>query len=107
MKISSMTLPFTLAALVGCGSTSTNTLTDAGADVAADAPAQSPLGFTPSNIDLSGMDLSKVGDVIITGANCGIIDPEGLTINCTDNGAVAAKTITFADQSKMAVFVMK
>lgn len=91
----------------GCSSGPNAAVADGGVDALTDAPAQSPLGFTPSNIDLSGMDLSKVGDVIITGPNCGVIDPEALTINCTDNGAVASKMITFADQSRMAVFVVK
>jgi hypothetical protein len=52
------------------------------------------------------MDLSKVGDVAISGANCGILDTEALSWSCVDATKYAAKTITFADQTKMAVVVV-
>jgi hypothetical protein len=63
------------------------------------------LGFKPSNIDLTGMDLSKLGDVIITDA-CGV-DTEQPSFGCVGVDRYASKITTFPDQSRMAVFVFK
>jgi hypothetical protein len=81
---------------------------EAGGDGPAGEGGTGVLGFTPSNVDLTGMDLSKVGDIIISGANCGIINPEGPTPwDCADATKVASKIITLPDQSRMAIFVVK
>lgn len=84
--------------VVACGSDGTS---------ATDAGSTGPLGFTPSNVDLSGFDLSKVGDVIISGANCGIMDTEALSWSCVDQTKYVAKTLTLADQSKLSIFVVR
>src|SRR5215472_3690647 len=70
---------------------------DAGAATDSGGDAQTGvLGFTPSNIDLTGLDLSKVGDVIVSGGNNGILDTEQLGWTCcTQNKDYVAKTITF------------
>jgi hypothetical protein len=88
---------------------------DAGTGADSAKPADSgtdgqagPLGFTPSNIDLNGLDLSKASDVVISGANNGILDTESLSWSCCSIGQqYVAKTITFPDQTKMSVFVVK
>src|SRR5260370_40363277 len=74
------------------------------ADSAADAQT-GPLGFTPSNIDFVGLDLSKPGDVIISGANCGILDTETLGWSCVDPTTYAAETITFGWRSSISALL--
>jgi hypothetical protein len=83
----------------------TNYLPDTGAPEG--GAVAGPLGFTPSNVDLSGIDLSKVGDYVVDKANCGI-DSE---LNITDCGGDTAlsplKLVTQSDGSKLAVYVAR
>lgn len=70
------------------------------------------LPFKPSNVDLTGWDLSQVGDVDLSGTNC-ILDseqPEGLVALLCDSpftNKVVHKIITLPDQSRLSIFVMK
>jgi hypothetical protein len=73
--------------------------TDAGKDGAVAA-----LTFKPSNVDLTGLDLSAAGDVVVTGAN-NVIITETPSFN-VDNKALA-KIITRQDGTRIALFVMK
>jgi hypothetical protein len=64
------------------------------------------LGFSPSNVDLSGLDLSNVGDVSISGTNCDIYSESQLW-PCVDDKLVAKKIVTLPDQSRVSLFVVK
>ena len=99
-----------LGALGACGgSSSSSSSSDAGSD----ATGGGSLGFTPSNVDLGGLDLSVAGDVVLSGTSSCIIDTElkdGPTfLPCAQdvNYRVAHKIVTLPDQSRISVFVMK
>ena len=71
-----------------------------------DGSVKNPLGFTPSNVDLSGIDLSKVGDFVVDG-QC-TIDTDVNLASCGDGaGVLAFKIATQSDGSKVAVYVAK
>lgn len=86
-------LPTFAVALLACSSSSSS--------------SSNPLPFTPSNVDLGSFDLKNAGDVVISGANCGIMDTESLRWSCVDPSKYVAKTITLADQSRLSVFVVR
>lgn len=104
----------TATLLSGACSSTTNSGTtgDGGVESGADGSATTSLPFTPSNIDLSSMDLSKVGDIDLSGTNC-IIDSEtadGMVPILCDmkfDNSVAHKIFTLPDQTKLSVWVMK
>lgn len=75
-----------------------------GDDVAAQ-PGSSALSFKPSNVDISDMDLSKVGDIILSGSNC-TIATESKLIACDDDSKAAFKIVTLPDQSRLAIYVV-
>ena len=92
-------------ASAGCSSTAVPVVADGGpVDSGTDSGG---LGFTPSNIDLSGMDLSKVGDFVVAETNCTIASGE-LLASC-GNGAdvLAYKLATQSDGSKVGVYVAR
>ncbi len=64
------------------------------------------LSFSPSNVDLSGLDLSKVGDVSLSGNSCDIYS-ESQMWPCVDDTMVAKKIVTLPDQSRVSLFVVK
>jgi hypothetical protein len=114
-------LPLALASLLGslalaCSSSSTSNVSVDGGDAgtvgdAADA-ATGPLGFTPSNIDLAGLDLSKAGDLELKGTFC-LIETErqdGPMIGC-DNAKkdvnYVVKEMTMNGGGKIVVFVAR
>src|SRR5512143_2191046 len=69
--------------------------------------ASKPLGFVASNVDLTGIDLSKVGDFIVDNDAC-TIDTNSNLASCGDGGNVLAfKIATQSDGSKVAVYVAK
>ena len=103
-----------LALVGGCTVTSSKTVSDAGAPAAdAAAPDAAPqgdgststLGFTPSNIDLSGLDLSAVGDIDIT-TNC-TFNSEIDQQLCGDDAKMKFKTVTQANNIKVGVYVAR
>src|SRR5258707_1183828 len=58
-----------------------------------------PLGFTPSNVDLSGIDLTKVGDFVVDDDACSI-DTDSNLASCGDGASVLAfKLATQSDGS--------
>lgn len=74
--------------------------------------AASALGFTPSNIDLGGLDLSAADDVILHTTDCRIDGdtPDGPTwFLCAQdtNYRAVHKNVTLADGSRLSLFVMK
>ena len=81
-------------AAIACSSTTESTATptdDAGATTDAGTTGDggtSALSFTPSNLDLSGIDLSKVGDFVVTSANCAILSTSK-QVGCGDDSALA------------------
>jgi hypothetical protein len=85
----------------GCGSSGGN-----------GPPTTSPLGFTPSNVDLSGLDLSKAGNLDLSGGFCLIESerPEGAQINCANASKdvnYVVKTMAMQDGNQIAVFVAR
>lgn len=116
MKLSSLAAALAIgtgAFVVGaCGPTN-NGAPDAavlGSDGGGTDGSTGVLLFKPSNIDLSGIDLSAASDVIISGTNCPIDseDAEGVTnFVCDFNDKVVHKILTLPDQTKISVFVMK
>ena len=81
--------------------------TDAGgAAPQADGGAVLALGFTPSNIDLTGLDLSGVGDVVISKTSC-TFNSEVLESDCADYATMKFKVFTQPDHSKIGVYVAR
>jgi hypothetical protein len=72
-----------------------------------DGATKSALGFTPSNIDLSGIDLTKVGDFVVDNDAC-TINSENNLASCGDGaGVLGFKLATQTDGSKVAVYVAR
>ncbi|HSQ62046.1 MAG TPA: hypothetical protein VLM85_02485 [Polyangiaceae bacterium] len=69
--------------------------------------ASKPLGFAASNVDLTGIDLSKVGDFVVDNDAC-TIDTNSNLASCGDGANVLAfKIAKQSDGSKVAVYVAK
>lgn len=65
------------------------------------------LAFTPSNLDLTGMDLSKVGDFKVDDPSC-TLSSDDLLASCGNGGDVLAfKLAKQADGSPIAVYVAR
>jgi hypothetical protein len=80
-----------------------------GADGGSDARPGSAgaLGFTPSNVDLSGIDLTKVGDFVVDAVACSI-NTDNLLASCGNAfDAVGFKLAKQSDGSTVAVYVAK
>lgn len=78
-----------------------------GSTPADDGATKSALGFTPSNIDLSGIDLTKVGDFVVDNDAC-TINSENNLASCGDGaGVLGFKLATQTDGSKVAVYVAR
>ena len=74
---------------------------------AAPDAATKTLGFTPSNVDLSGIDLTKVGDFVVDDVAC-TIDTNVNLASCGDGANVLGfKIATQSDGSHVAVYVAK
>ena len=72
-----------------------------------DGATKSALGFTPSNIDLSGIDLTKVGDFVVDNDAC-TINSENNLASCGDGaGVLGFKLATQDDGTKVAVYVAR
>ena len=70
------------------------------------APPHGPLSFMPSNVDLSGIDLTSVGDFVVDG-DCSI-DTDSNLASCGDGASVLAfKLARQGDGSTVAVYVAK
>jgi hypothetical protein len=98
--------------------TSTNAAADGGPVVTPGADASDdgsmsyadggsgPLAFAPSNVDLSGIDLSKVGDFVVDG-DC-TIDTDTNLASCGDGaGVLGFKVATQSDGTKVGVYVAR
>ncbi len=74
-----------------------------------DAAATSTLGFTPSNVDLSGMDLSNIGAFVANTNKCTLNSEHVETTDCASGAAeaVAFKVMAQSDGSKIGVYVAK
>lgn len=69
--------------------------------------ATASLAFTPSNVDLTGMDLSKIGDFKVDDPSCSLSSEE-LLASCGNGGEVLAfKLAKQADGSPIAVYVAR
>jgi hypothetical protein len=105
-----------------CSSSNNNSATDAGTteagtdsgvtpDAGDDGGSPGLLGFTPSNVDLSGLDLSNVGDIVLSGPNCFIQPiadaPQWPCVALADTKKFVSKTFTLSNQTKMIVYVVK
>jgi hypothetical protein len=64
------------------------------------------LGFTPSNVNPTGIDLSKLGDVDITQSGCHI-DTGSASLDCDDVTKTAFVTITQSNQIQVGVYVAR
>ena len=99
----------------GCTVTTTEATADAGIGTAdagggpgADTGVSTgALGFTPSNVDLGGIDLTKVGDFVVDGEGCSI-DTDSNLASCGDGaGVLGFKLATQTDGSSVAVYVAR
>jgi hypothetical protein len=90
----------------GLGLVLASALSSAACSVRSTPPVEgSALGFTPSNVDLSGLDLSKVGDFVVDNDEC-TIDSDFLLASCGDGADVLGfKIATQSDGSKVGVYV--
>lgn len=101
---------------VGACTVNNNTTADAGTaldagssdgSTSSDGSSVGPLPFTPSNVDLGGIDLTKVGDFVVDNNEC-TIDTDHLLASCGNGGDVLGfKIATQSDGSKVAVYVAK
>jgi hypothetical protein len=67
--------------------------------------AGGPLGFVPSNVDLSGVDLTALGDFVVDNDEC-TIDTDNLLASCGDGAnQLAFKVATQADGTLVAVYL--
>ncbi len=72
-----------------------------------DALGGGPLGFTPSNVDLRGIDLTKVGEFIVDSDSCSI-NTDSLLASCGDGADVLGfKLATQSDGSTVGVYVAR
>lgn len=112
LRLSLSTVLFTTLAATACSvkSTDTPTATDGGVSATPDAstPADvGALGFAASNLDLTGIDLSKIGDYVVDDPNCTIDSGQNLA-SCGDGAQVLAfKIQTMSDGSKLGVYVAR
>src|SRR5258708_399032 len=93
-----------VAAATGCGGNSPSRSGDAGTDAGGESKPASLLPFTPSNINIAGVDLTNLADETING-NCQIRTVEGGLDDCFNKAWDA--TMTQADGSKIHVKVVK
>jgi hypothetical protein len=96
-----------------CSETVTNTNTppaDGGTPNAdaggGDAAQPAKLTFKPSNIDLSGVDLSTVGDWTVDSSLC-TLHGESKEVSCGNSDALVFTTITQPDASKLGVYIAR
>jgi len=103
-----MTTACALLSLGACSSGSKATNSDAAGnnDTAAGDTSTGGLGFAPSNVDLTGLDLSKVDDLTVTGSNNFINGETGAFVFAQTTQFVY-KTFTRADSTRLAMFVVK
>ncbi len=96
-----------LFGVISFGSACTvNTVNNGVPDAGPGKPAA--FGFSPSNVDLSGMDLSKVGDLVVTEPNCDIISGELGSFTCgVASSELAFKLATQSDGTKVGVYVAR
>jgi hypothetical protein len=109
VRSSHVALSLALGLTAGCGSSNSATPDGGpGSEGGADGQGAGPLAFTPSNFDLSGLDLSKAGDVDLSGSNC-FIQPASQNPgwSCADSTKFVMKTVTLPDQTQMVVYVVK
>ena len=66
----------------------------------------SPLDFKPSNFDLSGIDVSKLGDVVIS-TDCRLSGTEGRLFCSATTGSFGYKLVEQPGGGKLGVFVAK
>jgi hypothetical protein len=96
----------------GCGSS--DSTVDSGGSPDGGSPAaeagieapKSALSFKPSNVDLAGLDLSKVADVVITGSN-NFVNAETGDLALTAKDKFVFKSITRQDSTRIGLFVVK
>jgi hypothetical protein len=89
-----------------CSAAPAGTMRDAGG-TNADAREVGRLPFTPSNVDLTGMDLSHVGDFVVDNNEC-TIDTDSNLASCGDGASVLAfKLATQADGTVVALYVAR
>ncbi len=100
---------------VGCSSSTESTAagcdagtgaTPATSEAGADAGPSGTLSFKPSNIDLSGLDLSSVGEMVIAQKGC-IFNTEAKETSCVDDKTHAFKVVTQSDGSRIGVYVAR
>jgi len=90
---------FLLCACVVACSPAPNT-----SDAGNDGGPKGPLPFTPSNLSLDGMDLTKIADEDVAGS-CEVRTAEGDSQSCF--ASALDTTVVMSDQSKLRVFVVK
>src|ERR1019366_10425267 len=66
--------------------------------------ASSSLGFTPSNVDVSKLDLTGIGDIDLIGPGC-CIGSDGSGFRCGDSTMAKYTVIKQPNQIKVGVYV--
>lgn len=90
----------------GGGAPSPTPAPDGGvADAGGDAAAVK-LSFKPSNLDLSGVDVSGLGDYVVAEKNCAL-STEAKSASCGDSSKLAFALLTQPDSSKIGVYVAR
>jgi hypothetical protein len=68
--------------------------------------AAAKLSFKPSNVDLSGVDASGLGDYVVAEKNCSL-STESKSASCGDSSKLAFTLLTQPDSSKIGVYVAR
>src|ERR1019366_2607726 len=68
--------------------------------------ASSSLGFTPSNVDVSKLDLTGIGNIDLIGPGC-CIGSDGSGFRCGDSTMAKYTVITQPNQIKVGVYVAR
>ena len=69
-------------------------------------PGSGPLPFTPSNIDLSGIDLSNVGDFVVDASSCSF-ETRSKEVSCGESDKIAFGLVEQSGGGKVAVYVAR
>ena len=113
MNLRRIALSLLPLAAIACSSSSNDPapVSPSDAGVAKDAASSdggvtAKLSFKPSNVDLSGIDVSSVGDWVVAEKNCQIMTDSNL-VSCGDGSKLAYALVTQSDSSKVAVYVAR
>ena len=110
--VASMLLPLGCSATTNIGADGGGPAGDGGGPLAdgalpGDGGANGSLSFTPSNVDLRGIDPTTLGDFVVSGDECSLNTDQNLAA-CGDGAdQLGFKVVTQRDGSRVGVYVAR